>query len=202
MDWTANVGSKWKQFFQELEIHHGLDADQDSHIWLLHHLFLPVINSDALHWANTWNTHTMRLPDQHSDSPHALRYFSIIESGTRGIDENGNVLPAFEPIADDLDPDQVHEYGIDWEALDDNQILQHHVGHNHPDHLTNNPFVAHWPEEYHVVEVLEPNCPFSQEQVAWLDQALQGFPVETMDQCQTIWAYALNLSLHLGGHQA
>ena len=36
---TSGFGRKWKTFFQDLELHDGLNPDSDAHIWLLHHLF-------------------------------------------------------------------------------------------------------------------------------------------------------------------
>lgn len=45
---TWQAGLAWKDFFQCLEAHEGLDPDLESHMWLLHHLFLDAINEDAL----------------------------------------------------------------------------------------------------------------------------------------------------------
>ncbi|KAI0368680.1 hypothetical protein BV20DRAFT_947886 [Pilatotrama ljubarskyi] len=51
-DVTRGFGAKWKAFFIELERHHRLDPTLPSHVWLLHHLFLPSINQDAVEWAD------------------------------------------------------------------------------------------------------------------------------------------------------
>ena len=59
VDWTSGVGAKWKTFFQGLEIHHGLDSENPAHIWLLHHLFLHIINHEAMEWVNSWNSHVV-----------------------------------------------------------------------------------------------------------------------------------------------
>ncbi len=45
--------------FEILEAHDGLDINSDAHIWLLHHLFLSAINTDATVWTETWNNHTL-----------------------------------------------------------------------------------------------------------------------------------------------
>ncbi|KAI5116773.1 hypothetical protein M0805_009887 [Coniferiporia weirii] len=42
-DIMQGFGQKWKNFFIDLEIHHGLDPSWPAHIWLLHALFLPAV---------------------------------------------------------------------------------------------------------------------------------------------------------------
>jgi hypothetical protein len=37
---------RWKAFFYRLEVCHGLDPSQPHHLWLLHVLFLDVLNAD------------------------------------------------------------------------------------------------------------------------------------------------------------
>ncbi|KAG2108391.1 uncharacterized protein F5147DRAFT_576953 [Suillus discolor] len=139
VDWTSMVGSKWKSFFQDLEVTGGLNPDNTAHIWLLHHLFLPLINHKAIQWANAWNMHKMALPDgQQSCSPADLRWFSILQSGAHGFD-----AASFQPPEEDLDVDEIDEYGINWEAYEDQHIQAHHTEGNQPDHLGHNPFVAH-----------------------------------------------------------
>ncbi|KAK0455318.1 uncharacterized protein EV420DRAFT_1244595, partial [Desarmillaria tabescens] len=60
---NTNTGfsNKWKAFFQSLEHHHSLNAHLNRHIWLLHHLFLKHVDSDAQTWAEHWNNHKMSL---------------------------------------------------------------------------------------------------------------------------------------------
>jgi hypothetical protein len=193
VDWTSGVGSKWKTFFQNLEVYDDLNIDLPSHIWLLHHLFLNIINTEALEWANAWNSHTMTLPGQRNDSPHALRFFSIIHGGGRGLDASGNVLPGFQSVADDVALEDIEEYGIDWEAFEDRHLLSHHSGENPPDHLAHNPFVAHWPEQYNIIEVEEPDHPLTMQQLGQLDASIQGFLIETMEQQRTLWVSALQM---------
>jgi hypothetical protein len=43
-DVTAQVGSSWADAFTDLELHHGLNINNENHIWLLHILFLPILN--------------------------------------------------------------------------------------------------------------------------------------------------------------
>jgi hypothetical protein len=60
-DVTHAFGQKWKNLFIELETHHDLDPRNPAHIWLLHHLFLPHINTDAQEWADAWNSHHLQI---------------------------------------------------------------------------------------------------------------------------------------------
>jgi hypothetical protein len=57
-------GEKWKSFFDHLEFYDALDHNSDSHIWLLHYLFLPAINYDALEWAESWNMHVLSIRNE------------------------------------------------------------------------------------------------------------------------------------------
>jgi len=187
------LGSKWKSFFQDLEVSRGLDPENTAHIWLLHHLFLPLINQEAIQWANAWNMHKMSLPDgQRSRSPADLRWFSILQSGARGFDAT-----RFEPIEEELDMDQIEEYGIDWEAYEDQHIQAHHMEGNPPDHLSHNPFVAYRPEHFNMVEVEEPNCPLSTPQLAILQQHIVHLPNSTMTEREIVWIEALQICTQL-----
>lgn len=109
---TAGFGSKWKQFFQDLELHDGLMPDIEAHVWLLHHLFLPSINEDALEWAESWNQHTMTIRGERQRSPLDMFYFGMIEHGVRGFSE------CQEPVDEQIDDPT--SYGIDWNDLNNN----------------------------------------------------------------------------------
>ena len=87
----------------------------------------------------------------------------------------------------------VQEYGIDWEAYDDHQIRDHNADENPSDHLENNPFVAHWPEQHSVVEVEAPDCPLNAQQLSFLDSSIQGLTVETMDERSMLWVEELGI---------
>src|SRR5882757_11355691 len=80
-DVTEGFGGKWKSFFLTLETYHGLDPSKPSHIWLLHWLFLPVINMDALAWAEAWNSHKIQLDGERRRSPRQLFLRSSIADG-------------------------------------------------------------------------------------------------------------------------
>jgi hypothetical protein len=137
----------------------------------LQHLFLSTINNDALDWAGAWNNHTIGIyfGNQRSRTPRDMFFFGMIEEGPRGL------VLADEDIADE----DIAGYGVDWEALEDRQIRGHHDEANTPetglevgDDMADNPFERHVPEHLAVVEVEEPNCPLSVEQVNFLDNQL------------------------------
>ncbi|KIO21223.1 hypothetical protein M407DRAFT_80615, partial [Tulasnella calospora MUT 4182] len=57
----VEVGSQfarsWRAFFLRLEEQHGLDPGNTSHRWLLHLLFLDMLNADATAFQKDWNLH-------------------------------------------------------------------------------------------------------------------------------------------------
>jgi hypothetical protein len=118
LDFTQGIGGKWKDFFLDLESHHGLLPDFPAHIWLLHWLFLDAINDEIQGWADAWNHHRISLRGDTNCSPRELFLFSISEDGVRGVEHMDN--------DETVDPDT---YGIDWE-VDYNPILRRHFLEN------------------------------------------------------------------------
>lgn len=51
MEVGRNIVWKWKLFLQDLETRHGLRVDNDGHVWLLHHLYLDLLNEQIMEWA-------------------------------------------------------------------------------------------------------------------------------------------------------
>jgi hypothetical protein len=175
-DVTSGFGGKWKRLFQELELWDGLDVNNSSHIWLLHHLFLQSINDDAQDWAGAWNNHVVNIRGRatRSRSPIDMFYFGMLEEGLRGVELSGEDN---EDIGEDNFEENLAGFGVDWEALDDPQIRNHHdeanvVEGGIDDDIAANPFELHEPATFSHVEVEEPNCPFSVEQVQFLDSQL------------------------------
>lgn len=175
----------------ELERHHGLDAANPAHVWLLHHLFLAAINHDAQEWASAWNSHQLNLPSGGARSPRDMFVFGLLEHGTEGIED----LLRAEPAVDDL-----QEYGVDWEALNDRGLMAHFREHNGDDGGdAQNPFMpVSAPPRLSEVTCDEPGCPFSAAQVDALDQQLSALFVMSshdMSVRQAIWDTALALCL-------
>lgn len=88
---TRDFGSKWKEFFYELEAECGLDPDIPGHVWLLHHLFLDAINEDARQWAEMWNEHKLQIKGGRRRSPREIFFTSLLQDGPRGLQlDNAN----------------------------------------------------------------------------------------------------------------
>ncbi len=57
---------QWHAFFLCLERCHLLERNNSSHCWLLHHLFLELINEDCQKFCNEWNSHPISSAEGHS----------------------------------------------------------------------------------------------------------------------------------------
>ncbi|KAF6762164.1 hypothetical protein DFP72DRAFT_803030 [Ephemerocybe angulata] len=114
-DVTAQVGSHWHEAFTKLEISHGLDINNPWHVWLLQGLFLPVINQQLQFFTESWNHHQIQIRDGPNRSPIDMFTFDMIVHGVRG-----SQLPYEE---DNLTDDELEVYGVDWEALRDDRLL-------------------------------------------------------------------------------
>lgn len=190
-DVTNGYGRKWKSFFMELEAHHGLDASIGAHIWLLHHLFLPSINQDALEWAESWNAHQLTLPTGGARSPRDMFIFGLLEYGTQGID---GLLQQEETV------DNLEAYGVDWETMDNTTLMAHYREHNNEAAVaTDHPFApTSAPPRLSEVTCDEPGCPFTAEQVRELDARLArtvDLHSREMEVRQGVWSAALQLCL-------
>lgn len=63
---------EWRAFFTRLERLHGLDRTNPHHLWLLHTLFLSLINVDCRAFQEAWNAHPISGPETHDMSPNVL----------------------------------------------------------------------------------------------------------------------------------
>ena len=50
---------RWRAFFARLERLHFLDVHNPHQLWLLHLLFLDMINTDCDHFREEWNAHSI-----------------------------------------------------------------------------------------------------------------------------------------------
>ncbi|KAE9393687.1 hypothetical protein BT96DRAFT_828844 [Gymnopus androsaceus JB14] len=106
----------WRAFFSRLEELHGLDRTNPHHLWLLHYLFLDLINDDCEEFQEQWNTHPISR-EGHDQSPQDMFFLGQLEHGLyedcRGVD-----------------PDLLnHFYGVTGEPV---QRLPHQTGAGHP----------------------------------------------------------------------
>lgn len=116
VDVTAQIGAAWSAAFTALELHHGLDINNVYHLWLLHHLFLPILNQHLSFFAEAWNHHRIQIRNGPNRSPADMFGFDMLVHGVRGdrlYDADTN-----------LTADELEVYGVDWAALNDDHIVQ------------------------------------------------------------------------------
>ena len=199
---TEGFGRRWKDFFYDLEIHHGLNTDDPSHIWLLHWLYLPTINEEATAWANTWNSHKIQLDGERRSSPHQLYLWSCLTDGIRGLPPKASEPEASSVGGEgseggethDEDPMDYSTYGVDWEAMDDPRLMEHHHQNNPQDGED----VLHTQHPAWINEVVcePPDRPLTDDQFERLEENLArviSHGSSDMDVNRFIWATALDL---------
>jgi hypothetical protein len=189
-DVTHGFGQKWKNFFIDLETHHGLNPHIPAHIWLLHHLFLDAINEDAQEWATAWNAHKLELRGEPRGlghrSPNDIFFFSMLEDGPRGL---GQAVPA--PWDDNIG--DLATYGIDWDSLDDIRLMNHFLDHNPQEWEEENPFTTS-PTTLSHVPCDPPQTPFAQDALQLLMAHLQNLVdihSRSMQTRRLVWTQAL-----------
>jgi hypothetical protein len=128
VDVTIQVGATWADIFTGLELQFGLDINNEDHLWLLHQIFLPVINRQLEFFAGAWNMHRIqhRRGRGPSRSPADMFTFDMYVHGVRGFSTGPNPQ-------DDIDDEELELYGVDWEALRDDAILQSRATNNPTD---------------------------------------------------------------------
>lgn len=114
VDVTAQVGAVWADLFTHLELNFGLDINHPGHIWLLHILFLPLINAQLAFFADAWNQHQLQIRGGPNRSPADLFGFDMFVHGVRG-----DQLPPEDAVAEE----ELEVFGVDWEGLHDDQLL-------------------------------------------------------------------------------
>ncbi|OSD00093.1 hypothetical protein PYCCODRAFT_1446403 [Trametes coccinea BRFM310] len=199
---TSGFGSKWKVLFQELEAMHGLNVDNDAHIWLLQHLFLDTINHDAEVWAAVWNEHAISRRGEAHMSPSQMFVQGLAEHGQRGIlpaDADTDVREPAEGQEGGIPGENVlyDGYGIDWDELQRTRIRAHNAENNVDDGELLNPFLSDRPDRLSHIEVPDARCPFTVEQVAMLDAHLSHLPCfarTTIQSCKELWVVALQVA--------
>ncbi|KAJ6534717.1 hypothetical protein B0H10DRAFT_1732681, partial [Mycena sp. CBHHK59/15] len=99
----------------------------------------------------------------------------------------------------DDDIDDLDAYGVDWEDLNNTDIMAQHTASNADQELSmadiENPFSNDGPHTLSHVEVLEPLCPFSEDQVDRLNQHLalsQHSLSRNMNSRRAVWIEALD----------
>ncbi|KAK7016173.1 hypothetical protein R3P38DRAFT_3321557 [Favolaschia claudopus] len=97
----VEVGSqfarRWRAFFYRLEALHGLDRGNPHHLWLLHFLFLDLINEDCDSFRSEWNCHPIS-GEGHDQSPEEMCFMGRLQNSFYDEDCNGvhpNVLERY-----------------------------------------------------------------------------------------------------------
>jgi len=60
---------RWKAFFTRLERVHDLNRKDPCHLWLLHFLFLDLVNTDCEIFMEEWNHHPVSGATTNHQSP-------------------------------------------------------------------------------------------------------------------------------------
>ena len=123
-DLTHGIGSKWKNFFVDLELYWGLDTDNDEHIWLLHYLSMDSLNEELTEWGETWNYHKLRIRDERQRSPTDMFMFGVMTKGLYAPYQH------FNSQLDTVQEEELPEYGVDWDDWDLYALREHHVEQN------------------------------------------------------------------------
>ncbi|KAJ6470483.1 hypothetical protein C8R45DRAFT_1055091 [Mycena sanguinolenta] len=88
----VEVGSqfarRWRAFFYRLEALHGLDRTNPHHLWLLHFLFLDLINQDCATFRAEWNCHPIS-GEGHDKSPEDMCFIGQVREGVYADDCEG-----------------------------------------------------------------------------------------------------------------
>ncbi|KAI0668128.1 hypothetical protein C8Q78DRAFT_980518, partial [Trametes maxima] len=96
---------RWRAFFTRLERRHGLDPTKPEHLWLLHYLFLGMINDDCDSFRDQWNHHPISGLGK-DQSPLDMRLLCQMKYGTHARPDD----------FDDVHPSILSEYyGVDRE---------------------------------------------------------------------------------------
>lgn len=162
-----------------------------AHIWLLHHLFLHNINNDAQEWAEAWNSHHLSIRGERNRSPHDIFTFSQLQDGPRGLEQ------LVEPVDEEVeDP---NTYGIDWDVANDATLMTHLLTENPQEWEERNPFAPGLDDLSHV-PCDAPGCPFTLEQVRYLDERLSAavdIHSRNMNVRRLVWRAAMGICSEL-----
>lgn len=227
-DYYVGFAQPWYLFFHDLELQAGLNPENPNHLWLLHHVFLSTMNNEAERWLETWNSHPLRSEGSRSPKDifffglveHGPRGIGMGPGGSdvSGAENGGQSRMAGElgqssyrngEVWDDAEASAIaggdfQHYGVDWLFLNNTNHMQqyHSAGSDEPNLGANNTntfsTTDHQPSHMSEVVCDTPDCPFSPENVAALDNTLVAAFGQMLVQApfstrQIIWTRALQL---------
>lgn len=185
VDVTAQVGATWANHFTTLELNHGLDINNVYHIWLLHYIFLPDLNSTLSFFAGSWNSHKIQIHGGPNRSPIDMFGFDMMVHGVRG-----DQLSDHEDV---IGEEELEVYGIDWEGLQDETILHSRHSNNSADEDSGS-----WigqigpPVNLNEVQVDSPNSPLSTQEIELLDETILPWKgLADNDGIVSLWIHGL-----------
>ncbi|KAJ7755308.1 hypothetical protein DFH07DRAFT_868420 [Mycena maculata] len=168
-DVTAQISATWADIFTILELRHGLNINNAAHIWLLHYLFLNLINNQLRFFMESWNQHQIRIRHGPSRSPADMFGFDMLVHGVRGTDP--------------LSTEELEVYGVDWEAIHDDSLLESRQENNPADEGSTSWIGRNGPpERLNEVPVEPPAGPFSDLETQALDAALVHLAGSVQDE--------------------
>ena len=190
VDVTAQVGATWAQVFMTLELHHGLNINNQNHIWLLHYLFLNTINQQLDFFSQAWNHHRIQIRNSPSRSPADMFGFDMLVHGVRGYQ-----LPTPPDVS--LSDEELEVFGVDWEGLQDENMLQSRQTNNRADEAPGSWLVQNPPpQNLNEVNVVPPVAGiFTDEEIMAIDQSLfYLLGAAGDDEVAELWTEALVLA--------
>ncbi|KAJ7584926.1 hypothetical protein C8J56DRAFT_1003717 [Mycena floridula] len=157
VDVTTQIGDTWHRLFDMLELRYGLNINNQNHIWLLQHLFLPTINIQLDFFAQSWNNHRIQIRNGPNRSPLDMFVFDMLALGVRGQ-------------ALELSPEELESYGIDWAAFNIERVRRHQQTHIPPNEESSS-WIGHQgpPPNLTQVVVEPPETVFAEEVLPGLD---------------------------------
>lgn len=195
MDITAQIGASWADAFTDLEINHGLDINNNYHIWLLHHLFLQSLNDQLSFFTESWNQHRMQIRNGPNRSPADMFGFDMLVHGLRGDQ------PFSDPVEENMTDEELEVYGVDWEALQNGHLLES-VRQNEQSDTDTTSWVRQMgpPSNLNEVPLFPPDAPvvndlgvFNTSMTEWIETPGQSTTISS------IWIYGLALARTLYG---
>ncbi|EIN10148.1 hypothetical protein PUNSTDRAFT_64860 [Punctularia strigosozonata HHB-11173 SS5] len=194
VDVTAQVGSLWHESFTQLEISYGLDINNASHIWLLHHLFLPAINEQLTFFAEAWNHHHMQIRGGPNRSPADMFGFDMLTEGIRG-----QRLVVNETMADE----DLEAFGVDWEALREDHVLRSLARNGRDQQEDSTTWAGQQGPPAHLNEVpLEaPDGPMTAADIIQFNAVMQSWILSSADTTiANVWVYGLAAARLIAGN--
>jgi hypothetical protein len=197
VDITAQIGASWADAFTDLEINHGLDINNTHHIWLLRHLFLQTLNNQLSFFMESWNQHRMQIRDGPNRSPTDMFGFDMLVHGFCGDH------PFSSPAEDSMTDEELEVYGVNWEALQNDRILDS-VHQNNQSDINSTSWIRQTgpPENLNAVSLFPPDAPtidnlsiFDTSMAAWLEGQIHDTAT-----ISSIWIYGLALAQTLYGN--